>query len=144
MMKCGKIAAVMRKTRREHVRTFLRATMGNTQSPKQVGEIHENIKQLEQIGLEITDNRGPLGWKRISQEERAKHAKIHDLYKSFYYPTQCLRQFEEMNENHYHLRQILEKHITLYNKYNSTDIDVDDYVKTTLKNLQPTLRVIGV
>ena len=110
--------------------------MGNTTATT-VNLTYENIKKLEQIGVEIINI-------NLYHLTKTQKETVINLYKTFYYPTHCLTKLEEMNRNHYHLRNILRKNIELYNKYNLTNIDVEHYITTTVKNLQPTLRVIGV
>lgn len=107
--------------------------MGNT-SPRRVNDIYENVKLLEEIGRQIDD---------VRLNKDIKKEIIH-LYQLFYYPRDSLTKLEEIYTNHYQLRRILRKNIKLYNEYNTTNIDVENYVETSVKNLQPTLRVIGV
>ena len=97
----------------------------------------QNIKQLEEIGIQMKTKQA----NKVTKEEKKLIIK---LYKSFYYPIHPLTKLEEMNECHFKLRSNLKKLIEMYNEYNSTNINVDEYVKNTVENLQPTLRVIGV
>ena len=116
--------------------------MGNTSSSTCVNEIYENVKKLEDIGVQLKnkyDERDLIRFGVVKEKQ-----DIINLYESFYYPRHSLRKLEELYQNHYHLRKILRKNIKLYNEYNSTNIHVENYVKTTVNNLQPTLRVIGV
>lgn len=113
--------------------------MGNS-SPTRVNTVYENVKKLEEIGVELKNKYGTSDMMLLSEEKEI----IINLYRSFYYPSHSLRKLEEINEDHYHLRKILTENIKLYNKYNSTNVDVEDYIQTTVKNLQPTLRIIGV
>lgn len=115
--------------------------MGNA-SPKTVNAIYENVKKLEEIGIQLKNKYDITDLIRLSDNKEKEN--IVDLYESFYYPRHSFRKLEEIRDNHYHLRRILRENIKLYNEYNSTNINVEDYVKTTVKNLQPTLRVIGV
>ena len=116
--------------------------MGNSPSPERVNFVYENVKKLEAIGIpikkeyDITDI--------IFLKDKNLKQEIINLYRTFYYPTHSLTKLDEMNGDHYHLRRILTNNIELYNKYNSTNINVNNYVNTTVENLQPTLRVIGV
>lgn len=121
--------------------------MGNSPSPERVNFVYENVKKLEAIGIpikkeyDITDI--------IFLKDKNLKKEIINLYKTFYYPTHSLTKVEECTshfggDTHHHLRRILTNNIELYNKYNSTNINVNNYVKNTLENLQPTLRVIGV
>lgn len=115
--------------------------MGNA-SQTCVNAIYDNVKTLEEMGFQIKKKYDITDM--IILADKKEKVNIIKLYKSFYYPTHSLRRLEEMHNGHYHLRQILKKNIKLYNKYNLTNIDVEDYVKKTVENLQPTLRVIGV
>lgn len=101
-------------------------------SSKEVNLIHSNINILIELGTKI-DN---------GLEINKKYVK--SLYKTFYYPTHSLTKLEEMNSNHYNLYKILKKQIELYNNYNSTNINVTEYVKNTYRSLGKTLYIIGV
>ena len=111
-------------------------------SSKSVNAIYENIQELEEIGIYLNIKYSITELYPLRDTKEKAH--IIDLYESFYYPRHSLRKLEEIRDKHYHLRKILRENIELYNKYNSTNINVEEYVKTTVKKLQPTLRVIGV
>lgn len=95
--------------------------------------IHNNINILIDIGNKTEDKN------YILDEKYAV-----SLYKSFYYPIHCLTILDEIEDRHYHLNKNLRKRIKMYNKYNSTNIDEDIYVKNTYNSLKKTLYIIGV
>jgi hypothetical protein len=109
--------------------------MGN-KSHKEITIIYENIIALGLIGVKIQNNNFELNNINIKY--------IKSLYKTFYYPKHSLTILDEIENNYYHLQNILKNTVILYNKYNLTNINEDLYVRTTLHKLQPTLHIINL
>lgn len=114
--------------------------MGIFYSTNKINIIHNNISELVHIGIQI----GILSRNEIKKLDENIIRRIRKLYSSFYFPCDSLRQIEEaLIDDYYHLKQILKNHIREYNKYNSSNIDEEKYIKTTLEELKPTLRIIN-
>jgi hypothetical protein len=106
--------------------------MGN-KSSSEINLIDSNINILMEYGIKMED-------KNFIVDKNY----VVSLYKTFYCPRHVLFRIDEMQSNHYHLRKRLRNQIKMYNKYNSTNINEDDYVENTYKLLKKTLRLIGV
>jgi len=104
--------------------------MGN-KSSSEIKLIHANINILIEYGIKMEDKNFIVD----------KYYVIM-LYKTFYYPKHPLTILEEIQWNHPHLKEILRKHIKMFNKYNSTNINEDFYINDTYKSLQKTLLLI--
>jgi hypothetical protein len=114
--------------------------MGNCFYPtkESVNHTHIIIETLKALSIQIKDE-------NIFNLDNITKNKIKLMYRNFYYPTHSQTRLNESDFQlyiSYHLRRKLSNHIFLYNKYNSFNIDVDDYVDSTLDILKISLPLI--
>jgi hypothetical protein len=101
-------------------------------SPEYVNLIYNNIIELEKIDEEYK------GGKLDFTHKTELH--IIQLYKPFYnLRGDPLVIMNERTSGYYLFKKILSIFIISYNEHNKTNIDVDEYVKKTYKNLKSTL-----
>lgn len=114
--------------------------MGNSfGSTDKVNNVHNVVEELVQIGNEIK----AAGIRDIHRIGEDTKYEIRENYRYFYNPD-SLRKLEEMQNDFHYLRHILKNNIILFNRYNSTNIDVNEYIETTLEKLKITLPLIGI
>lgn len=106
--------------------------MGN-KSSSEINLIDTNINILIDYGIKMEDKNFVVD----------KHYVV-SLYNTFYYPKHSLSKLDEIQSNHQHLRKILREQIQMFNKYNSTSNNENNYIQSTYKSLKKTLHFIGV
>jgi hypothetical protein len=104
-----------------------------SKSSSEINFIHANINILIEYGIKMADINFAVDKQYVVA-----------LYKTFYYPRHVLTKLDEMNNDHLLLRRILRKQIKMYNKYNLTNIDENNYVQNTYNSLKKTLHLISV
>ncbi len=111
-------------------------TMGNSYSLEETNLIYENLILL--LGINILIKQGKY---ELNEENKNN---IITLYKTFYNPRHSLTKLEEIHSQHRHLKKILKDIVKSYNKYNSLNINVNEYVIDTYNSIKPTLYLLGV
>ena len=107
--------------------------MGNffTRTQERTEFIYNTVEILQQIGIYMKQNN--------DKPENITVNDIKKLYQRFYYPTHSLTILDELNSDYDILRRKLRENIRAYNKYNSTNINENNYVNNVMENLRPTL-----
>ncbi len=110
--------------------------MGNTSS-EEVNAKYTVIEELKAISMTIDKN-------KLHLIDEGCKSKIKLLYSGFYNPKHTHVKLSEMNEDFPLIRKKIYKIITLYNKYNNTNIEPNEYVKNTVNCIKHTLPIIDM